>query len=119
MDPFQDPLNEGYQAVQSLLALGSGGLFGVGLGKSVQKNLYLPEPQNDFILAIIGEELGFVGLILLIALYCCFLWRGGSYCDKCSGSVWYAFSIRHSSNGWYTGHTEYSSSNIVDAGYGG
>ena len=76
VDPFQDPLNEGYQAVQSLLALGSGGLFGVGLGKSVQKNLYLPEPQNDFILAIIGEELGFVGLILLIALYCCFLWRG-------------------------------------------
>ena len=76
MDPFQDPLNEGYQAVQSLLAIGSGGLFGVGLGKSVQKNLYLPEPQNDFILAIIGEELGFVGLILLIALYCCFLWRG-------------------------------------------
>ncbi|MFQ8602009.1 MAG: putative lipid II flippase FtsW [Anaerovoracaceae bacterium] len=76
VDPFQDPLNEGYQAVQSLLALGSGGLFGVGLGKSVQKNLYLPEPQNDFILAIIGEELGFIGLILLIALYCCFLWRG-------------------------------------------
>lgn len=75
-DPFADPLNEGYQAVQSLLALGSGGLFGVGLGKSVQKNLYLPEPQNDFILAIIGEELGYVGLILLIVLYCLFLWRG-------------------------------------------
>ena len=76
LDPFQDALGEGYQAVQSLLALGSGGLFGVGLGKSVQKNLYLPEPQNDFILAIIGEELGFVGIILLLALYCCFLWRG-------------------------------------------
>ena len=75
-DPFADPLNEGYQAVQSLLALGSGGLFGVGLGKSVQKNLYLPEPQNDFILAIIGEELGFVGLLLLIVLYCLFIWRG-------------------------------------------
>ncbi|HIU25859.1 MAG TPA: putative lipid II flippase FtsW [Candidatus Copromorpha excrementigallinarum] len=75
-DPFADPLNEGYQAVQSLLALGSGGLFGVGLGKSVQKNLYLPEPQNDFILAIIGEELGFIGLLLLLALYCLFLWRG-------------------------------------------
>ncbi|MDO4544597.1 MAG: putative lipid II flippase FtsW [Bacillota bacterium] len=75
-DPFADPLNEGYQAVQSLLALGSGGLFGVGLGKSVQKNLYLPEPQNDFILAIIGEELGFVGLLLLLAVYCLFLWRG-------------------------------------------
>ena len=76
VDPFQDALGEGYQAVQSLLALGSGGLFGVGLGKSVQKNLYLPEPQNDFILAIIGEELGLVGIILLLALYCCFLWRG-------------------------------------------
>lgn len=76
VDPFQDPLGEGYQAVQSLLALGSGGLFGVGLGKSVQKNLYLPEPQNDFILAIIGEELGFIGIVLVLALYCCFLWRG-------------------------------------------
>jgi len=75
-DPFADPLNSGYQAVQSLLALGSGGLFGAGLGKSVQKNLYLPEPQNDFILAIIGEELGFIGVLGLIILYCLFLWRG-------------------------------------------
>lgn len=75
-DPFQDALGDGYQAVQSLLALGSGGLFGVGLGKSVQKNLYLPEPQNDFILAIIGEELGYLGVLLLIALYCLFIWRG-------------------------------------------
>ena len=75
-DPFADSLGSGYQAVQSLLALGSGGLFGVGPGKSVQKNLYLPEPQNDFILAIIGEELGFVGILALIILYCLFLWRG-------------------------------------------
>lgn len=75
-DPFKDALGDGYQAVQSLLALGSGGLFGVGLGKSVQKNLYLPEPQNDFILAIIGEELGYVGVLLLIVLYCLFIWRG-------------------------------------------
>ena len=75
-DPFQDALGDGYQAVQSLLALGSGGLFGVGLGKSVQKNLYLPEPQNDFILAIIGEELGYIGVLLLIALSCLFIWRG-------------------------------------------
>lgn len=75
-NPFADPLDTGYQAVQSLLALGSGGLFGVGLGKSVQKNLYLPEPQNDFILAIIGEELGYVGILLLMVLYCLFLWRG-------------------------------------------
>lgn len=75
-DPFADPLDTGYQAVQSLLALGSGGLFGVGLGKSVQKNLYLPEPQNDFILAIIGEELGFIGVLCLMVVYCLFLWRG-------------------------------------------
>ena len=58
------------------MALGSGGLFGVGLGKSIQKNLYLPEPQNDFILAIIGEEIGYIGIILLITAYLLFIWRG-------------------------------------------
>ena len=76
INPFEDMYGEGYQVAQSLLALGSGGLTGMGLGKSVQKSLYLPEPQNDFILAIIGEELGFIGIILLLALYCVFIWRG-------------------------------------------
>ena len=76
IDPFQDMYGEGYQVAQSLLALGSGGLTGVGLGKSVQKSLYLPEPQNDFIMAIIGEELGFLGIMALLALYCVFIWRG-------------------------------------------
>lgn len=75
-DPFADPLGDGFQVVQSLMALGSGGLFGVGLGKSIQKNLYLPEPQNDFILAIIGEELGFIGIILLLIAYAVLIWRG-------------------------------------------
>lgn len=75
-DPFADPLGEGFQVVQSLLALGSGGLFGTGLGKSVQKNLYLPEPQNDFILAVIGEELGYIGIIVLLAVYLLLIWRG-------------------------------------------
>ncbi len=74
-DPFQDSLGSGYQVVQSLLALGSGGVFGVGLGRSIQKTLYLPEPQNDFILAIIGEELGFVGLLCLMAAYLALIWR--------------------------------------------
>ena len=74
-DPFQDPLGAGYQVVQSLLALGSGGVFGVGLGQSIQKTLYLPEPQNDFILAIIGEELGFVGILVLMAAYLALIWR--------------------------------------------
>jgi len=76
MDPFADPLNTGYQAVQSLLALGSGGFSGLGLGRGVQKSLYLPEPQNDFILAIIGEELGFVGCAILFIAYIFMIWRG-------------------------------------------
>lgn len=75
LDPFEDSLNNGYQVVQGLLALGSGGVFGKGIGNSVQKNLYLPEPQNDFITAIIGEELGFVGLVVLIIVYIFLIFR--------------------------------------------
>lgn len=75
LDPFADPRGGGYQVVQGLLAMGSGGLFGKGLGKSMQKTLYLPEPQNDFILAIIGEELGFIGLLLLLIAYILLIWR--------------------------------------------
>ena len=62
--------------IQSLYAIGSGGLFGVGLGNSKQKYLYIPEPQNDFIFAIIAEELGFVGCVAIIALFAIFVWRG-------------------------------------------
>lgn len=67
--PFDDPLGAGYQVVQGLLAMGSGGVFGVGLGNSIQKAFYLPEAQSDFILAIIGEELGFVGILCLLIAY--------------------------------------------------
>lgn len=76
LDPFADALGNGWQVVQSLLAMGTGGLTGLGLGNSIQKNLYLPEPQNDFILAIIGEELGFVGILALIIVYMVLIWRG-------------------------------------------
>lgn len=76
LDPFAHALDDGWQVVQSLLAMGTGGLTGRGLGNSIQKNLYLPEPQNDFILAIIGEELGFVGIAALILLYMALVWRG-------------------------------------------
>lgn len=76
LDPWKDSLGSGYQVIQSLLALGSGGLFGVGLGKSIQKTLYLPEPQNDFIFAIIGEELGFIGCLALMLCYLILIWRG-------------------------------------------
>ena len=76
LDPFEDVLGNGWQVVQGLLALGTGGLTGLGLGNSIQKNLYLPEPMTDFILAIIGEELGFIGIILLMTVYLIFVWRG-------------------------------------------
>ena len=75
-DPFQDALGDGYQVVQGLLAFGSGGVLGVGLGKSMQKALYLPECWSDFILPIIGEELGFIGVVVLLAVYLTLLWRG-------------------------------------------
>lgn len=75
-DPWADATGTGYQMVQSLYAIGSGGLFGVGLGNSKQKYLYIPEPQNDFIFAIVAEELGFVGCVAIIALFAVFVWRG-------------------------------------------
>lgn len=75
-DPFADKQGDGWQAVQSLYALGSGGLFGLGLGKSRQKFFYIPEPYNDFIFSIIGEELGFLGAFIVILLYLLLIWRG-------------------------------------------
>lgn len=75
-DPWSDATGTGYQMVQSLYAIGSGGLFGVGLGNSKQKYLYIPEPQNDFIFAIVAEELGFVGCVTIILLFAIFVWRG-------------------------------------------
>ena len=75
-DPFQDALGTGWQIIQSLYAIGSGGLFGVGFGNSRQKFLYVSEPQNDFIFAIVCEELGFVGAALVIGLVLALLLRG-------------------------------------------
>ena len=76
MDPWQDPTDQGWQTIQSLYAIGSGGLFGVGLGESKQKYLYVSEPQNDFIFSILAEELGFVGCVVVIVLFALFIWRG-------------------------------------------
>lgn len=76
MDPWQDPTDTGWQTIQSLYAIGSGGLFGVGLGESKQKYLYVSEPQNDFIFSILAEELGFVGCVVVIILFALFIWRG-------------------------------------------
>lgn len=76
LDPWQDKLGDGWQVIQSLYAIGSGGLFGLGLGQSKQKYLYLPEPQNDFIFSVLAEELGLVGCVFVMALFAVLIWRG-------------------------------------------
>jgi cell division protein FtsW len=76
LDPWEDPLGSGFQTIQSLYAIGPGGLFGLGLGQSRQKFFYLPEPQTDFIFAILAEELGFIGGAFVLLLFALLLWRG-------------------------------------------
>lgn len=76
LNPELDPLGDGWQPLQSLYAIGSGGLWGVGLGQSKQKHLYLPEPQNDYIFAVICEEMGFVFAVAVIILFIFLIWRG-------------------------------------------
>lgn len=76
LHPELDPLNKGFQTLQSLYAIGSGGLLGVGTGNSRQKYLYLPEVQNDFVFSIVGEELGFVGASIIVVLFALLIWRG-------------------------------------------
>lgn len=76
LNPWADPSDSGYQTIQSLLALGSGGLFGLGLGQSRQKYAYLPANHTDFIFAILGEELGLLGTLTVVLLFFLFAWRG-------------------------------------------
>lgn len=76
LHPWNDALGTGYQLSQSLIAFGRGGIFGVGLGNSVQKLFYLPEAYTDFILAVIGEELGVIGVLLVLFLFGLLVWRG-------------------------------------------
>lgn len=76
LDPFADAGDTGYQVIQSLYAVGSGGLFGLGLGQSRQKYLYLPEEHNDFIFSVVCEELGFVGALLILVLFAMLILRG-------------------------------------------
>lgn len=83
LNPFNDPQGKGYQTIQSLYAIGSGGLMGVGIGNSRQKHLYLPEPQNDFIFAVVCEELGFVGATLIILIFVLLIWRGFVIAMRC------------------------------------
>ena len=76
LDVESDFTGKNWQINQSLFAIGSGGLFGVGLGKSNQKYQYIPEPHNDFIFSVLAEETGFIGCVLVIMLFAFFVWRG-------------------------------------------
>lgn len=76
LDPWQYSADEGYQIVHSLMAFGTGGIWGAGMGKGYQKLFYLPEPHTDFIFSVIGEELGLLGVLFILGLYSMILWRG-------------------------------------------
>jgi cell division protein FtsW len=76
LDPWQDPTKDGFQVIQSLIAVGTGGVFGKGLMAGVQKLFYLPYPETDFIYAVIGEELGLIGTTVVLACFCVIAWRG-------------------------------------------
>lgn len=76
LNPWADPSGDGYQTIQSLLAIGSGGFLGRGIGQSRQKYLWVPEPHNDFIFSIVCEELGFIGAMIIILMFCLLVWRG-------------------------------------------
>jgi cell division protein FtsW len=76
LDPWQDPQKDGYQLIQSLYAVGSGGVTGVGLMEGKQKLFYLPYPYSDFIYSVIGEELGLVGATVILLCFCLIAWRG-------------------------------------------
>ena len=76
LDPWADAIGEGFQTIQSLLAIGSGGILGRGLGQSRQKYLWVPEPHNDFIFSIVCEELGLIGAVIIILLFALLVWRG-------------------------------------------
>ncbi len=83
LNPTMDQMGDNYQVMHSLFALGSGGIFGVGLGQSTQNKLYIPEPQNDFIFSTIGEELGLIGTLFVLVLFITLIWRGYRAAIKC------------------------------------
>jgi len=76
LNPWSDPLGSGFQIIQSLYAIGPGGLLGLGLGNSIQKHFYLPEPQTDFIFSIISEEFGFMGILIVSSLFIIIIYQG-------------------------------------------
>lgn len=84
LDPWSDPLGSGFQIIQSLYAIGPGGLFGMGFGNSIQKHFYLPEPQTDFIFSIISEEFGFMGILIVTILFLTLIINGFKISRGCN-----------------------------------
>jgi len=84
LNPYADPLGKGFHIIQSLIAVGTGGISGVGLMEGKQKLFYLPEPQTDFIFAVVSEELGFIGAVVLILAFGVILWRGLRASARCT-----------------------------------
>ena len=95
LNPWSDPLGSGFQIIQSLYAIGPGGLLGLGFGNSIQKHFYLPEPQTDFIFAIISEEFGFMGVLIVTSLFLLIIWRGFHIAIQCENKFgkYLAFGI--------------------------
>lgn len=95
LNPWSDPLGSGFQIIQSLYAIGPGGLLGLGFGNSIQKHFYLPEPQTDFIFAIISEEFGFMGVLIVAALFILIISRGFHIAINCENKFgkYLAFGI--------------------------
>jgi len=83
LNPWSDPLGSGFQIIQSLYAIGPGGLLGLGFGNSIQKHFYLPEPQTDFIFSIISEEFGFMGILIVAILFITIIYRGFRISKNC------------------------------------
>ena len=93
LDPWQDSQGAGFQLTQSQIAFGSGGLFGVGLGHSIQKLFYLPAAHTDFVLSIIGEEMGFIGAFTVILLFGSFIWQGARIAKRIQDPFGYYLAI--------------------------
>ncbi|MBQ8682027.1 MAG: putative lipid II flippase FtsW [Bacilli bacterium] len=95
LNPWSDPLGSGFQIIQSLYAIGPGGLLGLGFGNSIQKHFYLPEPQTDFIFAIISEEFGFMGVLIVASIFILIIYRGFHIAIHCENKFgkYLAFGI--------------------------
>ncbi|MEM8845210.1 MAG: putative lipid II flippase FtsW [Pseudomonadota bacterium] len=109
MDPWADPYNSGFQLTQALIAIGNGGIFGAGFGESVQKLFYLPEAHNDFVFAVLAEEMGLLGVAILLITYFVFIWRCFDLASQAQKqNMAFAQNIAYGCGVWFTLQTTIS-----------